>query len=73
MTCHKGIQDYRKKWGGFIKRGCKVKFTIKTLYLLKHVSKICFIQWNHVKQNGVHVHGDLKMDDKSAFAAHLLE
>jgi len=41
---HKGTQDSRKKWDGFIKRGCKTKFTIKTLYLFKHVSKLCFIQ-----------------------------
>jgi hypothetical protein len=68
---HKGTQDSRKKWGGFIKRGCKAEFTIKTLYLLKHVLQLCFIQGNHVNQDGLHVHGDLKMGDKSAFAAHL--
>jgi hypothetical protein len=28
---HKGTRDFRKKWGGFINKGCKVKFTIKTL------------------------------------------
>jgi len=73
VTGHNSIQDSRKKWGGFIKRGRKTKFTIKTLYLFKHVSKICFIQRNHVKQNGVHVHGDLKMDDNFSFATPLLE
>jgi hypothetical protein len=72
-TSHKGTQDSRKKWGGFIKRGCKVKFTIKTLYLFKHVLELCFIQRNHVNQNGLHLHGDLKMGDKSTFATHLFE
>ncbi len=33
-TGHKGTQDSKKKWDGFIKRRCKVEFTIKTLYLL---------------------------------------
>jgi hypothetical protein len=51
----------------------KVEFTIKTLYLLKHVSKLCFIQQNHVNQNGLHVHGDLKMGDRFTFIAHLSE
>jgi hypothetical protein len=39
--------------------------------LLKHVSELWFIQKNHVKQNGLHVHGDLNMGDRSAFVAHL--
>jgi hypothetical protein len=43
-TGHKGTQASKKKWGGFMKRGCRVEFTIKTLYLLKHASKLCFIQ-----------------------------
>jgi hypothetical protein len=60
-----------KKWGGSLKRGCKAKFTIKTLYLLKHVSDLCFIQQNHVNQNSLQVHGDFKMGDKFAFATHL--
>jgi hypothetical protein len=34
----------RVQWGGSIKKRCKVEFTIKTLYLFKHVSKLCFIQ-----------------------------
>jgi hypothetical protein len=41
--------------------------------LFKHVSELCFIQRNHVNQDGLHVHGDFKMGDKFAFAAHLLE
>ncbi len=41
------------------------------MYLLKHVSNLCFIQQNHVNQNGLHVHGDLNMGDKSTFSAHL--
>ncbi len=49
------------------KKGCKVEFTIKTFYLLKHVSELCFIQQNHVNQDGLHVHGDFKI------IAHLLE
>jgi hypothetical protein len=68
---HKGTWNFRKKWVGSIKRGCRAKFTIKTLYLLKHVLELCFIQQNHVNQDGLHVHGDLKMDDKFAFVAHL--
>jgi hypothetical protein len=73
-TCHKGTQDSKKKWGGFIKtKGCRVEFTINTLYLFKHVLKLCFIQQNHVKQDGLHVHGHYKMGDRSAFAAHLSE
>jgi hypothetical protein len=61
----------KKKWGGFIKKGCIVEFAIKTLYLFKHVLELCFIQQNHVKQNGLHVHGDLKMCDIFAFVVHL--
>jgi hypothetical protein len=34
----------KKKWGGFIEKGCTVEFAIKTLYLFKHVSELCFIQ-----------------------------
>jgi hypothetical protein len=55
----------------FYKKGCRVEFTIKTLYLFKHVSKLCFIQWNHVNQNCLHVHGDFKMGDIYKFFAHL--
>ncbi len=51
----------------------KIEFTIKTLYLLKHVLELCFIQQNHVNQDGMHVHEDLKMGDKFAFVAHLSE
>jgi hypothetical protein len=47
-TGHKGAQDSWKKWVGSIKRECRAKFTIKTLYLFKHASKLCFIQQNHV-------------------------
>jgi hypothetical protein len=68
---HKGTQDFKKKWDGSIKRGCRVEFTIKTLYLLKHVSKLCFIQQNHVNQDNLHVHGDFTMGDRFAFATHL--
>jgi len=50
---HKGTQDFKKKWDVFIKRGCKVEFTIKTLHLLKHLSKLCFIQQNHVNQDNL--------------------
>ncbi len=64
---HKGTQNSKEKWGGSIKRGCKVEFTIKTLYLFKHVLELCFIQRNHVNQDGLHVHGDLKI------AAHVAE
>jgi hypothetical protein len=53
------------------KRMSKIEFTIKTLYLLKHVLELCFIQQNHVNQDGMHVHEDLKMGDKFAFVAHL--
>jgi hypothetical protein len=70
---HNGTQDSMKKWGAIIKRGCRIEFTIKTLYLLKHVLELCFIQENHVNQNGLHVQGDLKMGDRFAFATHLLE
>jgi hypothetical protein len=70
---HKGTQDSKNKWGGSIKRGYRVEFTIKTLYLFKHVSELCFIQRNHVIQDGLHVHGDLKMGDRFAFVAHLSE
>ncbi len=68
---HNGTQDSMKKWGGSIKRWCRVKFTIKTLYLLKHVLELCFIQENHVNQNGLHVHGDLMMGDRFTFATRL--
>jgi hypothetical protein len=50
---HKGTRNFRKKWGGFIKRRCRVEFTIKTLQLFKHVSKLCFVQQNHVNQDGL--------------------
>ncbi len=43
------------------------------MYLFKHVSKLCFIQRNHVNQNGLHVHGDLKVGDRFAFATPLSE
>ncbi len=52
------------------KRIYRIEFTIKTLHLLKRVSKLCFIQRNHVNQDGLHVHGDLKMGDKYAFVIH---
>jgi hypothetical protein len=39
---HKGTRDFRKKWGGFIKKGCTAESIIKTLYLLKHVSEFMF-------------------------------
>jgi len=48
----------------------KIEFTIKTLHLLKHVSKLCFIQQNRVNQDGLDVHGDLNMGDRSTFVAH---
>jgi hypothetical protein len=51
--------------------GSRVEFTIKTLYLVKHVLKLCFIQRNHINQDDLHVHGDLKMTDGSTFVAHL--
>ncbi len=53
------------------KRMYRSEFTFKTLYLLKHVSELCFIQRNHVNQNGLHVHEDLKMGDIFVFATHL--
>jgi hypothetical protein len=44
-TCHRGTQDFRKKWGGSIKKKMyRTKFTIKTLYLLKYLLELCFIQ-----------------------------
>jgi len=43
------------------------------MYLLKHVSKLCFIQQNHINQDGLHVQGDLNMGDRFAFTTHLLE
>ncbi len=39
-----GYMRSKKKWGGFIEKGCTVEFAIKTLYLFKHVSELCFIQ-----------------------------
>jgi hypothetical protein len=48
---HKGTQDSRKKWSGYIKR-CKVEFSVKTLCSLKHVLELCFIQRNHFNQDG---------------------
>jgi hypothetical protein len=51
----------------------KTEITIKTLYLFKHVSELCCIQQNHFNQDGLHVHGDLKMGDRFAFVANLLE
>ncbi len=71
MTGHKDTQDSKNKWGGSIKKGCRVEFIIKKLYLLKHALELCFIQRNHVNQYGLHLHGDLKMGDKSTFATHL--
>ncbi len=70
---HMGTRDFKKKWGGFIKKGCRTESTIKTSYLLKHISELCFIQQNHVNQIGLHVHRDLKMGDRSTFVAHLLK
>jgi hypothetical protein len=67
-TSHKGTQDFKKKWGGFIKKECRVDITIKTLYLFKHVLKLCFIQENHVNQDGLHVHGT----ERWAINLHLL-
>ncbi len=68
---HKGTQDFKNKWDGFIKKGWRVEFTITTFYLLKHVSKLCFIQQNHVNQDNLHAHGDFTIGDKFAFATHL--
>jgi len=59
--------------GWFYKRGCRAEFNIKTLYLVKHVSALCFIQQNHVNQDGLHVHGALKMGHRFVFVADLLE
>jgi len=48
------------------KKMYRSKFTVKTLYLLKHVSELYFNQC----QDGLHVHGDLKMGDKFTCAPH---
>lgn len=58
--CHKDIWDSKRKWGSSIKKWSKAEFTIKTLYLFKHVN-----------QDGLHVHMDLKLGDRSTFVAHL--
>jgi hypothetical protein len=39
--------------------------------LIKHVLELCFIQHKHVHQDGLHVHGDLKIGNKFAIATHL--
>ncbi len=39
--------------------------------MCKHVLKLCFIQQNHVNQDDLHVHRDLKMGDRFTFVAHL--
>ncbi len=57
---HKNTWESTRKWGGSINKGWKAEFTIKTLYLLKHVD-----------QNGLHVHGDLKLGDRSTFVVNL--
>ncbi len=41
--------------------------------MIKCVLELCFIQHNHVHQDGLHVHGDFKMGNKFAFATHLDE
>ncbi len=39
--------------------------------MFKHVLKLCFIQQNRVNQDVLHVHKDLKMGERFAFATHL--
>jgi hypothetical protein len=41
---HKDRQYSMKKWGASIKKRSITKYTIETLYLFKHASKLCFIQ-----------------------------
>jgi len=72
VTCHKGYTRFQEEMGVVqYKKGRRVEFTIKTLCLFKHVSKLCFIQRNHVNQDGLHIHGDLNTCDKSTFAVDL--
>jgi hypothetical protein len=61
MDWPQGYSSFQEKMGWFYKKGCRVEFTIKTLYLFNHVLKLCFIQRNHINQEGLHVHEDLKM------------
>ena len=64
-------RDSKKKWGNSIKRGCQAQFTVKRLLYLPHISEICIIQEKHVNQDGLIVHGGMKIGDRSAFSAHL--
>jgi len=60
-----------KKWGGFIKSGCKAKFIVKTLPPLPHVSKIRVVQRKHINIDGFIMHKDLNVGKKFAFSTHL--
>ena len=54
-----------------MKRGCLVEFQVKCLYLLPDVAHVTLRQCNHTNLAGVKVHGDLTMEGKSSFSAHL--
>jgi hypothetical protein len=71
MDWPQGYISFQEKMGWFYKKGCRIEFTVKTLYLFKHVSKLCFIQQNHINQEGLHVHEDLKMGGIYIFVVHL--
>jgi hypothetical protein len=71
QKCNIEPQDSRKKWGGFVKRGCTAKFIIKTLSPLPHVSKISMIQRKHINIDGFIMHNDLNVGEKFSFSTHL--
>ena len=64
-------RDFHSKWGGSIKRGCQAEFQVKRLFLLPEIAHVTFRQCEHTNRVGVKVHGDLAMEARTSFSAHL--
>lgn len=67
----KKTRDSRKKWGMSIKRGCQARFTTKVLLHAPHITELSIIEPRHVNDEGLIVHGGMKVGDRAAFSAHL--
>jgi hypothetical protein len=70
-TVEKKSNDSQKQWGGSLKRGCLASFSVKTLYLLPHISEICIYEAEHVNHARIICHGVQHCGDRSALSWHL--
>ena len=65
------MRDSQSKWGGSMKRRCLAEFQVKCLFLLLHITHVTFRWCEHIINAGVKVYGDLAMERRSSFSAHL--